>query len=162
MKSISTRLADSVVPGLNLDPADAVSLQTIAPTCASIEAFDPIEGGSRKIVYEMFTGVRVLRGTVDTLKRFNNEEVESYVLATIEASFYVSYDEVSLGQANLDDECLEAFGKANVPHNLWPYWREVVQSVCSRMGLPRLILPPHRLRKSALTSNEASEPKAPS
>ena len=39
------------------------------------------------------------------------------------------------------DEHLEAFGKMNGIYNGWPYWREFVQSMTTRMGLPALALP---------------------
>jgi len=39
---------------------------------------------------------------------------------------------------------LQAFGEMNGVFNLWPFWREYVQSASLRMGLPPLTLPVYR------------------
>src|SRR6266566_2163153 len=60
----------------------------------------------------------------------------------IEARFVVSYavrSEEGLTQDNFD-----AFGERNGIYNVWPYWREFVQSTTARMGLPPLTLPVFR------------------
>jgi hypothetical protein len=36
---------------------------------------------------------------------------------------------------------LQAFAKTNALLNIWPYWREYVQSMAVRAGLPRLMAP---------------------
>ncbi|NLF07408.1 MAG: hypothetical protein GX594_05435 [Pirellulaceae bacterium] len=40
-----------------------------------------------------------------------------------------------------DEEHINAFGRLNGIHNVWPYWREYVQSTTVRLGLPPLTLP---------------------
>lgn len=42
------------------------------------------------------------------------------------------------------DEHYAAFAEINGMFNLWPYWRELVQNVTLRMGLPPLTLPVRR------------------
>ena len=41
----------------------------------------------------------------------------------------------------MSDEFAGAFGKMNGIHNVWPYWREYVQSVSTRAGMPPVTLP---------------------
>ena len=60
-------------------------------------------------------------------------------LLSIQAVFVVSYDIDSLD--GLEPENLDAFGRMNGVYNLWPYWREYVQSTTSRLGFPPLTLP---------------------
>lgn len=40
---------------------------------------------------------------------------------------------------------LTRFANVNGVYNAWPYWRELVQSVSGRMGLPPLVLPVFRI-----------------
>jgi preprotein translocase subunit SecB len=42
---------------------------------------------------------------------------------------------------NIKPENIRAFGLMNGVYNAWPYWREFVQSMTVRMGLPPLTLP---------------------
>lgn len=42
-------------------------------------------------------------------------------------------------------EELNSFARVNGIHNAWPYWRELIQSVLSRMGLPPVVIPLFRL-----------------
>lgn len=40
---------------------------------------------------------------------------------------------------------LEEFGSCNVALHVWPYWREYVQSTCTRMGIPTIPIRMYRL-----------------
>ncbi len=67
---------------------------------------------------------------------------------TIEATFELRYNIKNtdgLSKAHYD-----AFGESNAIFNVWPYWREYVQSATMRLGLPGLTLPLFRLRKSTV------------
>lgn len=60
----------------------------------------------------------------------------------IEALFVLQYKVPSfdgLSKANID-----AFGELNGVFNVWPYWREFVQNMTVRMGLPPLTVPVYR------------------
>lgn len=58
------------------------------------------------------------------------------------------------GEGNLSDyvsapgneEILKAFVDKNVPVNAWPYFREMIASLTTRMGLPPLIVPTYKVR----------------
>lgn len=47
--------------------------------------------------------------------------------------------------ADLDIEdheaAFEEFGRRNAGYHVWPFWREYVQSTCSRMGIPPIPIP---------------------
>lgn len=57
----------------------------------------------------------------------SNEHVIFEIIAIFEAE-YVSKKELT------DDE-IEAFSKSNAGFHIWPYWRELVQSTCTRVGM---------------------------
>ncbi len=57
----------------------------------------------------------------------------------IQAQFEITYDAPGLNENS--DEQLLAFAKMNGTFNAWPYWREYLQSVSQRMGLPALTIP---------------------
>jgi hypothetical protein len=61
----------------------------------------------------------------------------------IEARFVIVYSLTSLDNLNADS--FNAFGEGNGIYNVWPYWREFVQSTTVRMGLPPLTLPVYRV-----------------
>jgi preprotein translocase subunit SecB len=44
---------------------------------------------------------------------------------------------------------IKAFAKSNGMLNVWPYWREFVQSITSRAGLPPLTVPLFRIHHKA-------------
>ncbi len=60
----------------------------------------------------------------------------------IEAVFIAIYRVPSL--KGIQQEHLKAFGELNGLYNLWPYWREFVQSATTRMGFPALTIPVFR------------------
>jgi len=65
----------------------------------------------------------------------------------IEATFYAMYEAPS--ELELDDsEALDLFARTNGVWNLWPYWREFVQTITVRMGLPALTVPSYRVEEA--------------
>ena len=61
----------------------------------------------------------------------------------IQASFVLEYSLTS--SEGLTKDNYDAFAELNGVHNVWPYWREYVQSVATRMGLPPLAIPVYRV-----------------
>lgn len=61
----------------------------------------------------------------------------------IQAKFELVYDVDS--SRGLSDAHYGAFAESNGVFNVWPYWREYVQSTTVRMGFPPLTLPVFRL-----------------
>lgn len=62
---------------------------------------------------------------------------------TIDATFFLLYSIRSL--EGLGDKALASFADLNGTYNAWPYWRELVQSITSRMDLPPLTIPVFKL-----------------
>jgi len=73
------------------------------------------------------------------LDGFPEKQNEKEPSLHIEAVFVLVYKIANL--EGLKDENFKAFAHANGVYNAWPYWREFVQNVTSRMGLPPLIIP---------------------
>lgn len=152
LKAINASLSDNFDPEIARDEED-FSFQLLSPVCKSIKSYEghDTDSGKRRRVFEMHAGLRILTpiegGYRDGAQ--DPEKIEAHICATIECHFLVSYDESSAADEFLDDESLALFSSHNVPFNVWPYWRETVQSACGRMGLPRFVLPTHRLHKSA-------------
>lgn len=64
--------------------------------------------------------------------------------ARIEAHYEVpGHEEISAGE-------MKAFAKTNGMLNIWPYWREYVQSATTRASLPPLTLPLFRVIHEAV------------
>lgn len=77
----------------------------------------------------------------------------SRVPIQIEATFVVLYD--LLKEHSFSDAHAAAFADRNAVFNAWPYWREFVQSMTVRMGLPALTLPVFRIRSAPATADTA-------
>jgi preprotein translocase subunit SecB len=76
------------------------------------------------------------------LATHGDTEVEDEPALLIQADFVLSYSVPSLD--GLDQNNLVAFAAINGAYNAWPYWREYVQSMSLRMGLPPIVLPVFR------------------
>ncbi len=81
---------------------------------------------------------------------FSSEKAESSnddykPLLEITGLFEAKY----LSENELTKDELEAFSKDNVGYHTWPYWREYVQSTCSRMGFsPAFEVPVYIVNRS--------------
>ena len=73
------------------------------------------------------------------------EQAKEDALVSIETRFELEY---RLPEGfRVDPQTLTAFAETNGIYNIWPYWREFVQSTFVRMGLPPLVLPLLRARE---------------
>ena len=158
LKAINASLADNFVPEMS-EFEDSLAIQTITPICKAISNYEGVDGDvhRRRSIFEMFAGLRLLTGDLTKQPESQNAEPTKVECAKVECYFFVSYDETSETDDFLDEDALALFAQHNVPFNMWPYWREVVQSACSRMGLPRVVLPTHRLKRSATTAGRLAE-----
>lgn len=77
----------------------------------------------------------------------------------IRAIFTLSYDVNDFD--SLTESDLAAFGRMNGIYNAWPFWRELVYSTLSRMGMPPLTLPTYRVVEEEVSTG-ANESSAPS
>lgn len=76
---------------------------------------------------------------------------------TIGASFVLTYriDEFD----GLTQEGFDQFANLNGVYNAWPYWREFVQNMVGRMGLPPLTIPVFRIVESRSETRTAKKTK---
>lgn len=160
LKAIDASLAEEFYPDMEED-LSGLGVQTMTPTCRSITQVDSVDLKRRRTVFEILAGVRLIRPHSSAELELTPDEVEALVCANINCVFLASFDEFASDYEFLDEDALASFAEHNAPFQIWPYWREVVQSACSRMGLPRVVLPTHRLRKSAaLPTAGSAQPTA--
>lgn len=70
-------------------------------------------------------------------------KAEENLIFIINMELIAEYD-ISKYDGDISDEVYNLFVKNNVPINIWPYAREIVQSSTTRMGYPSLIIKPYR------------------
>ncbi len=103
------------------------------------------EKNNSKIIYmyNYFYDLGV-RGVIecDDKKTENESEKGPNVLFEITARFKVIYS----SKEKLDKSCSKEFGKFNVGHTVWPYWREYVQNTCQRLGIETLEIPFYKIQ----------------
>jgi len=80
------------------------------------------------------------------------------IVMNIEASFCTSYFLESFADFNPND--IEHFSKINPIYNAWAYWREFVQSMTTRMGLPALTIPLLKIMPKKSAAKEAESQPA--
>lgn len=74
-----------------------------------------------------------IRSDTDTQGAEPSEEI------SIIASFVLEYSKSS--NVEESDDIIQRFLNTNVPLNCWPYGREIISSITTRMGYPALIIP---------------------
>ena len=70
----------------------------------------------------------------------DSQGTEQRTILRVHACFLAIYALEPSGSAAITPEQADAFGKVNGLFNVWPYWRELVQSITTRMALPPLTL----------------------
>lgn len=86
------------------------------------------------MAFQYEAGVRLVDETVD-------EKADAYVKAEILAVFTSEYQ--LKDASSFDEAAMSEFLNCNVRFHVWPFWREYLQSTCTRMGLPVIPLPHH-------------------
>ncbi len=79
-------------------------------------------------------------------------DVESGALVELSAIFLATY-RLKAASAYPHD-ALQHFAELNGTYNVWPYWRELVQSFAGRAGLPDIVVPVFKPRVRELASQE--------
>lgn len=82
-------------------------------------------------------GARWMDTGVSEAKDGNEETTNLKEVAKIEGRMTAEYQMTS----DISTEALSAFAKQNASFHVWPYWREIVASQCSKMNLPVLTMP---------------------
>jgi hypothetical protein len=86
----------------------------------------------------------------------DNEEDE--MKAQIEATFCAEY---LMTKEDVNPDGLKVFALENVSYHVWPYWREYLVNMCSRLNLPKVPLPTRQIkikkRKSEVDTKQTPE-----
>jgi len=98
-------------------------------------------------------GLIYVQPTINTLVMSQDKTVVS-IMATYELIYQMSKD-MKVSQDELND-----FARLNAMFNVWPYWREFVQSTITRMNLPPLVLPLFRIKEAAKQVEQSSQQEA--
>jgi len=61
----------------------------------------------------------------------------------VKATFAINYS--MKGSAEFAQSEYQAFAELNGVHNAWPFWREFVLNLTSRMGIRPIVIPVHRV-----------------
>lgn len=109
------------------------------------------EENSIEIVrYYVATGLRLLPTHLEDVGK-EPDELAKHVKAEIAAEFVSEY---KLVNRDLSKAAIEEFGNYNTMLHVWPYWRELIQSMCARMRLAPIVLPMYRLPKKVAGSEK--------
>ncbi|HGF3746758.1 TPA: hypothetical protein ACF4EY_000046 [Vibrio parahaemolyticus] len=71
------------------------------------------------------------------------DELEPYIEFT--ASFLADYHAAK----ELEKDSVDLFGDKHVGFHIWPYWRELVQNSCNRLGIDAVSIPPYRIKSAS-------------
>lgn len=117
----------------------------LVEAAAKTKARSPSETGAVKLVTDQQAEISEQQGdgtfsVVATMRAsLVPQEAEDNSLVSITTSFELRY---RLPQDfAVDAETLATFAETNGIYNAWPYWREFVQNIVARMGLPPVLLP---------------------
>jgi hypothetical protein len=140
----------------NLDRAQLVSksvqLQAIALKDAKVSSnlniVDPTPELTLSQNYR--ASALVFEGTDDALMVFvelrfearKKDEEPAAPIVELMATYTLAY---RLPNARaLPHDALQHFAELNGAYNVWPYWRELVQTVCGRVGIGSIVIPVFR------------------
>lgn len=118
-------------------------------SCHTKELKDDAGVKQRFLIYQTEARMRYLKGPIsDELKNDleNEEQLEKLMAAEIVAIFVSEY--AITCDDELSQDAVFEFGRVNVPHQIWAYWREYCHATCARMSLPVSILPMYIINKS--------------
>lgn len=89
-----------------------------------LESFDKNEMWDYRFIYS--AGIRIVYKEEKEESSDDDYEPILEIVGVFEAKY--------LSDCKLDEEELKAYSADNVGYHVWPYWREYVQSTCSRVG----------------------------
>lgn len=79
-------------------------------------------------------------------------DVEGGALIELSAIFLATYR--LEGASAYPRDALQHFAELNGTYNVWPYWRELVQSFAGRAGLPDIVVPVFKPRVREIATQE--------
>ncbi len=102
-----------------------------------LKMFKSVEIEEDKWIYKLHTvlGIRFLSHDESD----DEESIEP--ILEIKSEFVAQYE----SRCELSEEEINQFGLQHVFYHVWPYWREVIQSSCARLGITPITIPPFRV-----------------
>jgi len=108
------------------------------------------------VIYRFSAGTRLVESS--TAATVAPAEVSSEsVYFEITAEFTAQYQLRRQIDETEFNAVMEEFGRHNVAYHVWPFWREYVQSVCCRMGIPPIPVPFYLVAGSEQTGDELAK-----
>lgn len=132
IRSVNLR-GSNITVNNEFDPEGAENIDGITQTYREAEGFQStkfMKGEGEVFCYDFRynAGVRLIMKTDEEAAA---QDAGFEPLIEIAASFDARY----VSEINLPEEFLVSFAEQNVGYHVWPYWREYVQSACSKIGL---------------------------
>jgi len=90
----------------------------------------------------------------------NQNDGRAKPLLSINCTYVLNYKFMAKGApegAELQ-RYLDAFARVNGVFNIWPYFRELIQSLSARMSLPPIVVPVYRVSKEQEAPSSVTEP----
>lgn len=87
----------------------------------------------------------------------NFEETGAKALVDVRAKFTAEY----VIRSPLSEDAIGEFCKFNVGYHVWPYWRELAQSIGNRLRLPPIIPPLYLVPHDAQAARVAKKEESP-
>lgn len=107
------------------------------------------EGESQAVRFKYSCGIRLAQKDIIKVSPPNELEKEDLLLEIV-ATYTVDYTM----KQELSEDALEEFGRINVGYHVWPFWRELLQSTCNRIGITPISLPFYRPPKPKQVENK--------
>lgn len=115
----------------------AHGIKKIEHKSAAIKELEEIKY-SYKIFYEFAVRAIFEEDQEEVVELGDAATLENKIQVFITTEFEATY----LATDMVEEEAIAEFAKSNVPFNIWPFWREYVQSTCQRIGLtPTIAMP---------------------
>ena len=129
---------DPLTPNQELTSQYNISIKS----CHSKERQDEFGNRHKFLVYQTEARMRYLKAPIsDELRNApDNEELLDKLTASEIVAVFVSEYAITC-EDELPEDAVFEFGRINVPHQIWAYWREYCHSTCARMSLPVSMLP---------------------
>lgn len=145
------RKKPSVSPGLLV--SDRVQIRDVRLMSCSCKQMPAAMSGKKSYDITSSTDVQLNedQGFIVVIAKFHFEasigKKSQQPVLTMDASFVLTYQIDRF--EGLTEEGFEQFANLNGIYNAWPYWREFVQNMIGRMGLPPLTIPVFRIVQSS-------------
>ena len=91
-------------------------------------------------IYKLNTVIGIRFIAEDNIDKDPNDTTIDPILE-IKSEFIAQYESA----CELTQDEINQFSEKHVYFHVWPYWREVIQSSCARLGISPLIIPPLRV-----------------